>query len=99
MQLWEYKTQNLEVFVAVSHFYTKFDCPVARQTFSLVATAHDCELAYLSEPYLGVLFIYLPFFIGLFFSSLISLLMLLNKSNTYGLGKDETGLVTVWTYW
>ena len=92
MQLCEYKTQNLEFFVAV----TKLDCPVARQTFSLVATAHDCGLAYLSEPFLGVLF---TFFIGLFFSSLISLLMLLNKSNTYGLGKDETGLVTAWTYW
>ena len=24
----------------------KFDCPVARKNVSLLATAHDCELAY-----------------------------------------------------
>ena len=42
VQLCEYKTQNLEVFVATSHLYTMFDCPVARQNLSLlVATAHD----------------------------------------------------------
>ena len=23
--------------------FAKFDCPVARQKFSLLATAHDCE--------------------------------------------------------
>ena len=26
-----------------SILYTKFDCPVARQNLSLLATAHDCE--------------------------------------------------------
>ena len=27
----------------------KFDCPVARQNFSLLATAHDCETGLLSK--------------------------------------------------
>ena len=27
----------------------KFDCPVARQTFSLLATVHDCETGILLE--------------------------------------------------
>ena len=27
----------------------KFDCPVARQDFSLFATAHDCETGLLNE--------------------------------------------------
>ena len=26
-----------------SRLYAKFDCPVARQNFSMLATAHDCE--------------------------------------------------------
>ena len=42
-QLCEYENQTLEAFVAVSHLSAKFDCPVARQNFSLLATAHDCE--------------------------------------------------------
>ena len=33
VQLCEYKFQTLEVFVAVSHLYTMFDCPVAHQNF------------------------------------------------------------------
>ena len=37
------KKQTLEDFVAVSRSYAKFDCPVARQNFPLLATAHDCE--------------------------------------------------------
>ena len=35
--------QTLEAFVAARSLYAKFDCPVARQKFSLLATAHDCE--------------------------------------------------------
>ena len=27
----------------------KFDCPVARQNFSLLATAHDCEIGLLAQ--------------------------------------------------
>ena len=43
VQLCEYEKQTSEAFVAVSCLYTKFNCPVARQKFSLLATAHDCE--------------------------------------------------------
>ena len=43
VQLCEYENQTLEAFVAASSSYAKFDCPVARQNFSLVATAHDRE--------------------------------------------------------
>ena len=32
-----------EAFVADSHSFVKYDCSVARQNFSLLATAHDCE--------------------------------------------------------
>ena len=28
-----------------SFLSAKFDCPVARQNFSLLATVHDCEIA------------------------------------------------------
>ena len=42
-QLCEYENQTLEAFVAASRLSAKFDCPVARQKFSLLATAHDCE--------------------------------------------------------
>ena len=44
VQSWEYVNQTLQAFVAGSHLYTKFDCSVAVQNFSLVATAHDCEI-------------------------------------------------------
>ena len=43
VQLCEYENQTLEAFVAASRSYAKFDCPVARQNFSLLPTAHDCE--------------------------------------------------------
>ena len=43
MQLCEYENQTLEAFVVASHLSAKFDCPVARQNVSLLATAHDCE--------------------------------------------------------
>ena len=43
VQLCEYENQTLEAFVAASCLIAKFDCPVARQKFSLLATAHDCE--------------------------------------------------------
>ena len=43
VQLCEYKNQTLEAFVAASRLSAKFDCPVARQNVSLLATAHDCE--------------------------------------------------------
>ena len=35
--------ETLEAFVVARHLYAKFDCPVAHQNFSLLATAHDCE--------------------------------------------------------
>ena len=38
----QYVNQTLEVFVAVSHLYAKFDCPVAHLNFSLLDTT-DCE--------------------------------------------------------
>ena len=38
---WE--NQTLEAFVAASRSNAKFDCPVACQYLSLLATAHDCE--------------------------------------------------------
>ena len=37
MQLCEHENQTVEAFLAA----TKFDCPVARQEFSRLATAHD----------------------------------------------------------
>ena len=43
VQLCEYENQTLEAFVAASRLYTKFDCLVARQNVSLLATAHDRE--------------------------------------------------------
>ena len=43
MQLWEYENQSLEAFVAVTHSYAKFDCPLALQNISFLATVHDCE--------------------------------------------------------
>ena len=39
----KYENQTLEAFVAGSRLYAKFDCPVARQSFSLLVPAHDCE--------------------------------------------------------
>ena len=42
-QLCEYENQTLEAFVAANRLSAKLDCPVACQTFSLLATAHDCE--------------------------------------------------------
>ena len=43
LQLCEYENQTLEAFVAASRLYAKFDCPVARQNFSFLASAHDRE--------------------------------------------------------
>ena len=45
MQLCEYGNQTLKAFVAASHLYAKFDCPVARQNVSLLV--HDCEISLL----------------------------------------------------
>ena len=42
VQLCEYENQTLEAFVVASRLYTKFDCPVAHQNLSALATAHDC---------------------------------------------------------
>ena len=39
----EYENQTLEAFAAASCSYAKYDCPVACQNFSLLATAHDCK--------------------------------------------------------
>ena len=59
MQLCEYENQTLEAFVVSSRFYAKFDCQVARQNFSLLATAHDCEtdlfLLFLASANLAIL--------------------------------------------
>ena len=49
VQVCEYENQTLEAFVAASRSYVKFDCPVARQKFSLLTTAHDCENALLQN--------------------------------------------------
>ena len=43
VQLCEYENQTLEVFVAVTRSYAKFDCPLALQNISFLATVHDCE--------------------------------------------------------
>ena len=45
VHLCEYVNQTLEAFAVASHLYTKLDCPVAHQNFSLLTTAlpHDCE--------------------------------------------------------
>ena len=43
VQLCEYENQTLEAFVVASRSYVKYDCAVARQNCSLLATAHDCE--------------------------------------------------------
>ena len=44
VQLCEYENQTLEAFVAASCSYIKYDCAVAHQNFSLLAThVHDCE--------------------------------------------------------
>ena len=48
VQLCEYTHThtNFGSFAATSRLYAKFDCPVARQKVSLLATAHDCEGLY-----------------------------------------------------
>ena len=38
---------NFGSFWCVSRLFAKFDCPVARQNFPLLATAHDCETGFL----------------------------------------------------
>ena len=43
VQLCEYKNHTLEASVVGSHLSAKFDCPVAHQNVSLLATVHDCE--------------------------------------------------------
>ena len=47
MKSCEQENQTLEAFVVTSRLYTKFDCPVARQNFPLLATVHDCETSVL----------------------------------------------------
>ena len=42
-QLCENENQTLEAFVAASSSYVKYDCAMACQNFSLLATVHDCE--------------------------------------------------------
>ena len=49
MQLCEDENQTLEAFGAVSRLCTKSDCPVARQKFLPLATAHDCEPGLIGE--------------------------------------------------
>ena len=49
MQLCEYENPTLEAFVAASRLCTKFDFPVARQDFSPLTTAHDCETGSLTN--------------------------------------------------
>ena len=46
------KTKLWKSFVATSQLYAKFDCPVAYQNFSLLATAHDCEIGLFSRLYM-----------------------------------------------
>ena len=46
VQLCESENQTLEAFVADGRLSAKFDCPVARQNVSLLATAHDCEIGF-----------------------------------------------------
>ena len=46
----EYKNQTLEAFVAASPSQVKYDCAVARQNFSLLATAYDCETVLYTKP-------------------------------------------------
>ena len=41
VQWCEYKNQTLEVFL-----WPTFDCPVAHQKFSLLATAHYCKIGF-----------------------------------------------------
>ena len=43
VQLCECENQTLKGFLVASRLYAKFDCPVAHQNISLLATAHDCE--------------------------------------------------------
>ena len=50
VQLCEYENQTLEAFVAASRSYVKYDCAVAHQNVSLLATAHDCEAAFNIDP-------------------------------------------------
>ena len=47
VQLCEYENQTMEAFVAASRSYVKYDCAVARQNFSVLATVHDCETSLL----------------------------------------------------
>lgn len=42
MHLCEKERQTLEAFAAANRLYTKFDCSVVRQKFSILVTAHDC---------------------------------------------------------
>ena len=47
MQLCEYENQTLEAFVAATCLSAKFDCPVVRQNFSMLATV--CETGLLNS--------------------------------------------------
>ena len=46
-QLCEHENKTLEAFVVASRLYPKFDCTVARQNFSFLATAHDSEISFI----------------------------------------------------
>ena len=47
VQFGGYENQTLEAFVAASRLFAKFDCPVVFLNCSLLATAHDREIALL----------------------------------------------------
>ena len=47
-QLCEHENQTLKAFITASCLSNKFHCPVARENFSLLATAHDCETGLLT---------------------------------------------------
>ena len=54
----------MEAFVATSRLYAKFDCPVAHQKFSLLATVHDCETGFFV--FVVFVFVFVCLFVCLF---------------------------------
>ena len=47
VQLCEYENQTSETIVVASRLNAKFDCLVAGQNCSLLATVHDCDFNWL----------------------------------------------------